>query len=263
MTEIKNKIFTGQATNGVKDYSELSKIVQETFFDYLVKDVKIENGWKVLDIGCGTGNNSFKLSQMVGEQGKIVAIDPIKDRITEANSSYSSPNLHFYEGSAKDVTKFGSDFDLVVAATVIHWIPPQERQEVFQGIMQTMKEGAQFIFNMTKKDTFNMIPILAKIKTNPYKGGNYWPVPEIKDIEQLASNSGYRDVQVKEQEMVQRLPSLDQYLRWAASSFHTRDYDQTLKELRDVCQNEDVSCLYDKDGHLVYKQKYFFAYCRK
>ena len=134
--------FRSQTKSGVKDYLELSKIIQEKLFDTLVRDVKIEKGWKILDVGCGTGNNSFKLSQMVGEQGNVVAIDPIKDRIAEAKSSYSSPSLSFHEASGKEVAKFGNDFNLSVASTVVHWIPPTDRKEIFEGIRKTLKEGS-------------------------------------------------------------------------------------------------------------------------
>ncbi|XP_066932413.1 arsenite methyltransferase-like [Clytia hemisphaerica] len=257
-------IIRNQNEIGVKEYLNLSKIIQEKLFDYLVKDIKIENGWKVLDIGCGTGNNSFKLSQMVGEQGKVVAIDPIKDRITEANSSYNSPNLHFYEGSANDVARFGSDFDLVVMSTVVHWIPREDRKETFEGIRQTLKEGGSFVFNMNKQNTLNMIPITSKL--NPggeYLGGNYYPGISTNELIELGQNSGFTTAQVKENRESLTVPSVEDYIRWAACSIHTLNYEETLQKFRKICEEEDISCLYNSEGQVAYEETNFFGHFQK
>ncbi|XP_066932414.1 demethylmenaquinone methyltransferase-like [Clytia hemisphaerica] len=257
--------FRYQTKSGVKDYLELSKIIQEKLFDTLVKDIKIENGWKVLDIGCGTGNNSFKLSQMVGEQGKIVAIDPIKDRISEAKSSYISPNLSFHEASGKEVTKFGSDFDLAVASTVVHWIPREDRKGIFEGIRQTLKEEGSFVFNMTKQNTINMMPISEKLNPDgEYLGGNYFPGISTDELIELGLNSGFTNVQVREERVSIPLPSVDHYLRWYACSIHTRNYEETLQKVREICEKEDItSCVYDSEGRVAYEQTYFFGYFQK
>lgn len=42
----------------------------------LVRHWKIGPGWRVLELGCGQGDCTTVLASAVGEQGKIVAVDP-------------------------------------------------------------------------------------------------------------------------------------------------------------------------------------------
>ena len=97
-------------------------------------------------IGCGTGNNSFKLSKIFGEEGMAVAIDPIKERTYKAYGSLST-NLEFAEGDASDCWKFGIDFDLLA---------DQEREEAFTGILKCMKPNALFAFCTAASGNHNM-----------------------------------------------------------------------------------------------------------
>ena len=106
-------MFTSQKKSGVDDYQSLCKLVQGPSFDTLMKLLNIDiKGFKVIDIGCGTGNNSSKLSKMVGDQGQVVGIDPIKDRIQKAEEVYGTSNLIFKSGgTAKDSWHFGTNFN--------------------------------------------------------------------------------------------------------------------------------------------------------
>ena len=120
-------VFTHQAEPGAVDYQVLSESMQGKIFESLIEKIDIKEGFKIIDIGCGTGNNSFKLSKIVGDEGMVVAIDPIKERIDKAKEIYgsSSTNLEFAEGGASDCYKFGMDFDLAVSSNVLHFIPEQ------------------------------------------------------------------------------------------------------------------------------------------
>ena len=47
----------------------------------LLSKVKVPLGGLVLDLGCGTGHFATVLSELVGPEGKVVAIDPDTERI--------------------------------------------------------------------------------------------------------------------------------------------------------------------------------------
>lgn len=46
----------------------------------LLNRVGVHPGWRCLDVGCGTGDVTFEIARMVGEDGKVVGldIDPVK-----------------------------------------------------------------------------------------------------------------------------------------------------------------------------------------
>lgn len=256
-------MFTSQQSAGVSDYQDLSKLIQEKTFDKLVENVNIKKGFKIIDIGCGTGNNSFKLSKLVGVEGKVVATDPIKERIEKSKALYESSNLHFEVAFGSECPKFGTDFDLAVSSTVLHWIPQEQKLPTFKGIFDSLNDGSEFIFNTIKLNTFNLSPISSKLSSSNSTMSNYHPSTQA-ELESLAREAGFKQVDIKEVEVVIPLPSVDHYLRWYACSVHVENYDATLKELREVEKtDEDLAHLHDEKGQVVYKHTYFYGYCKK
>src|SRR5215510_9350057 len=58
-------------------------------FEYL--DVK--PGDSILEVGCGAGDDSLALAQMVGPTGRVVGIDAGEDMISEAKKRAENSNL--------------------------------------------------------------------------------------------------------------------------------------------------------------------------
>jgi len=74
-----------------------------------------------LEVGCGTGNRTLKLAHKVGLGGNVIAIDPIHQRIIEAEENNNAKNINYSVAYGKDAVSFGGGrFDLVVAGTVMH-----------------------------------------------------------------------------------------------------------------------------------------------
>ena len=69
--------------------------------DFIKTDVCPKAEDVILDLGCGTGELSAKLAELVGPEGMVIGVDPDKERIQLAKESYSQiENLSFVEGSA-------------------------------------------------------------------------------------------------------------------------------------------------------------------
>ena len=256
-------MFTHQAETGAAAYETLSGPMQGKIFDSLMEKVYIKKGFKIVDIGCGTGNNSFKLSKMVGDEGMVVAIDPIKERINKAKEVYGSiSNLCFKEGCAKESWKFGTDFDLAVSTTVLHWVPEHKRKEAFEGIYQSLKPDSLFIFDAVRSHNHNFVFILEKISCYRQFLENNFPLSK-EDAERILAEVGFQDVSVREVDICIPFPNLDDYLRWIACSLHVINYTQILEELRELCSGADLTSLYDDKGQILHKHEYIFGYCRK
>ncbi len=66
-------------------------------------------GDKVLEAGCGHGEDAKKISDIVGEQGLVAAIDASHKVINEAQRRYTKDNIHYSVMSVKDL-KFEDNF---------------------------------------------------------------------------------------------------------------------------------------------------------
>ena len=98
-------------------------------------------------LGCGTGELSAYLAELLGPAGKIIGVDPDKERIQLARKSHSDTrNLSFVEGSAANFPGVGSKvYDIVFSNAALHWIPG--KQNAFKNMFESLKVGGNIALN--------------------------------------------------------------------------------------------------------------------
>ena len=133
--------FSYEAAVGYKQSSlSVQKVDGNMFID---ADVCPQAGDAILDLGCGTGELSAYLAELVGPEGKVVAVDPDKERLLLAQQSFGeAKNLSFVEGSASNFPGIDSEsYNIIFSNYVIHWIP--DKQEVFKNMFESLKRGGK------------------------------------------------------------------------------------------------------------------------
>lgn len=92
----------------------------------LVERLGLEQGARVLDVGCGTGRLARWLAERLGPTGSVVGIDPVEHRISVARSHAGS--ARFEVGQAEDLGAFAdASFDAVCLSSVLHWVADKAR----------------------------------------------------------------------------------------------------------------------------------------
>ena len=92
------------------------KVDGETFIEM---DVCSQAGDAILDLGCGTGELSAYLADLVGPEGKVVGVDPDKKRLLLAQQSHGDvKNLSFVEGRASNFQGIGSESYNIIFSNV-------------------------------------------------------------------------------------------------------------------------------------------------
>ena len=84
---------------------------------YIIKHLNLHKGSKDFDVGCGTGYLAKVLADLVGPDGKVVAIHSDVDRLMFARKKYSSTNLEYHEGCAEDL--HGAGYDVIFSKEVL------------------------------------------------------------------------------------------------------------------------------------------------
>jgi trans-aconitate methyltransferase len=103
----------------------------------------------ILDIGCGSGT----LTEKISESGAIVTgIDASPEMIAKAKQAY--PGIEFF---VKDATDFSFDkkFDAVFSNATFHWIKNQ--QQLLQSIYNNLKPGGRLVYEMGAKHNIESI----------------------------------------------------------------------------------------------------------
>jgi SAM-dependent methyltransferase len=97
----------------------------------------INEGEKVLDIGCGAGIDTMVAVMMTGPSGKAVGIDAISEMLEKARVNLSMTelkNISFHEASAENLPFPNREFDVVISNGVLNLVPnkPKALAEVLR-----------------------------------------------------------------------------------------------------------------------------------
>ena len=82
MFDLLEEMANSSSNSAAKEYKQSSLSVQKVDGEMFIQtDVCPQAGDAILDLGCGTGELSAYLAELVGPEGKVVAVDPDKERI--------------------------------------------------------------------------------------------------------------------------------------------------------------------------------------
>ena len=91
-----------------------------------------------LDVGCGTGAFTELILKNCAPE-KVVAIDPSPQQVEHARKTITAPQADFRAGTAVYLPFRIGEFDVVVSALVIHFIP--DRPKAFREMLRVTKPG--------------------------------------------------------------------------------------------------------------------------
>jgi trans-aconitate methyltransferase len=133
-------------------------------------------GERILDVGCGTGELTAKLSH---EDCDVVGLDSSPDMIREAREANPQPT---YVNESITEYRPSNLFDAVLSNAALHWI--QQPDRALRSINQCLKPGGRFIAEMGVRGNVQTIrnalhEELSAIGYNPSELDPwYFPEPE-------------------------------------------------------------------------------------
>lgn len=110
-------------------------------------------GCTVLDLGCGTGRDTFLCSKLVGPGGRVIGLDMTEEQLTVGRRhlaaqtqrfGFDLPNVEFRQGYIEDLRGAGlgdASVDVVISNCVINLSPDKPR--VFREILRVLKPGGE------------------------------------------------------------------------------------------------------------------------
>jgi ubiquinone/menaquinone biosynthesis C-methylase UbiE len=119
----------------------------------LLKALKIEAGSSVVDIGAGSGYYSFRLSPLVGEKGKVYAVDIQKEMLEIIKKRMKKDNVSNIEtvlGEEADPKLADESIDAILMVDVYHEFA--KPYEMTQKMVKCLKPGGRLIFVEFRKE---------------------------------------------------------------------------------------------------------------
>lgn len=110
------------------------------FFDYAA----IKEGYKVLDLGSGSGMDTFLAALKVGEKGSVAGLDMTDEQLEKAERlrhQYGFTNVSFHKGYIEELPFEDNSFDVVISNGVINLCP--DKSKVFKEVGRVLKPGGR------------------------------------------------------------------------------------------------------------------------
>ncbi len=148
----------------------------------LLRGIGVAKGMVFVDIGCGAGFFSIPAAEMVGEGGKVYAVDvnpAFLEEVEKRASALGLKNVVLKAASAEEAILFDSRADIVFFANAFHDFEDKER--VLANSMRMLKQGGETVDLDWKK-------------TNTTHGPPLWKRLPEKEVERLMSVVGFRAI---------------------------------------------------------------------
>lgn len=147
---LRNKdYFNSKATSWDSQVNhDMSKV------QHIMDLIGIREGDHVLDVGTGTGVTIPVLRSLVGDQGKITAIDEAEKMIEVAQSKYNHPNVEFVVGDVLGTTFQNHSFDGIVCYSMFPHFE-NKRIAVITLAKLLKKNGKLVICHSQSRDAIN------------------------------------------------------------------------------------------------------------
>lgn len=162
-----NPLLSSEGISLAKEYQNNSNFQWNSALESLNK-IFLSPSDKVLDVGCGNGKITAYIANQV-PNGIVVGLDISKDMLTFANTTFSSNNIIYMSGNAKNLP-FEKQFDKVVSFNTIHWVV--EQKQALQSLVEALKPGGTLLLVTPGKTESNLGTRAEKLiqtdKWSPY-----------------------------------------------------------------------------------------------
>lgn len=128
-----------------------------------LKAVGVEGGQIVLDFGCGEGHYAIPAAEVVGERGKIYAVDKDKQALNQLVQLIKKNNIKNIE-VIKEESKTSlesNSVDFILCYDVVHYI--KSRKSIYHEFHRVLKSKG--IFSLYPKHHKNDYPLMELAHT--------------------------------------------------------------------------------------------------
>ena len=242
------------------DYSNISK-TYDNYRSYnrsqiqqLIRFGKLENGMRILDVGCGTGNLSTQFKGCI--KAESIGIDKSFQMLKKAKAKA----LQVLCADVNYYLPFNDhSFDAIIGAYVIHHI--KNRLTLIAECFRILRDTGSLIFLTSSHDQLERLhpvikeffPSLIELDKERF--------PDISELDYFFKTAGFRNIK-HEELIVNKIPIdmtyLDKVKNKFVSTFHLlpeNEFNKGIEELEAFIKSNEEPVYRDWCGTMVYGEK--------
>ncbi|MDQ3819945.1 MAG: methyltransferase domain-containing protein, partial [Acidobacteriota bacterium] len=182
-------------------------------FEDLFGLIKVREGMRVVDLGCGTGELTRRLADRL-QGSDVLGVDSSAEMLRRAREQ-ERDGLRFEQASIQEVE---GEWDLVFSHAAIHWI--DDHRSLVPRLLSLVSPGGQLAVQLPSNHTHPTHTLIREIALEEpfrsYLGG--WnrasPVLEINEYAELLHACGATEITVFEKVYPSLLENSDAMAEW-------------------------------------------------
>ena len=211
---------------------------------------------KVLDLGCGDGILTQKISKLV-QNGCVLGIDASKGMI-EIAQELSKDNLAFQLMDINEID-YNSEFDIVFSNAALHWI--KNHDNLLKNVYKAIKLNGFIRFNFAGDgNCSNFYQVVKEVMAYPKFKEKFkmfewpWYMPKIQEYKVLVEKFKFKEIKVwgenadryfsSSEEMTKWIdqPSIVPFLKYLDEKEKTEFRDIVVRKMINVTKQDDGTC---------------------
>lgn len=188
----------------------IGSFIQQTFSDIFIQDFPFNINDNLLDIGCGDGSYTIKISNQI-RHGNITAIDVSSSMLKIANSRPQTyNNIQFSQKNILDIN-YKDKFSAITALWSLQWVI--DLNSAFNNIYHALHKNGRFFAIMPQYNGIYMRAFYAVKNSQKFKSLEQFKIPvpgyTLEEIKQILDNLNFKSLRCEYKEHHLELPSLD------------------------------------------------------
>ena len=210
-----------------------------------VERLRLRRGAHVLDVCCGSGASALPAAQVVGPEGKVIAVDLAGDLLKLGQAKAQTAGLQNVEFRHGDMTGLGfpdRHFDAAVCVFGIFFVPDMETQVA--ELWRMVRRGGQLAINTWGARFWSpayeiWLEAVRRVRPDLYSAFNPWDrITTPEAVRALLHDGGAQNVKVAAEDGYQVLRTPEDFWTMALGSGLRWTIDQMGAELAHEVKHE-------------------------
>ena len=173
----------------VDEWDKMFTAEELELLEFLIDSFDFRKGYKVADLGCGTGVMFDIIRRRIGPEGIIVGVDFCSRMLEKARMNFPFDNIYTVDGDVEDLPLKSGAFDIALTFAAFAHFSNQKR--AMEESARILKPGGQFY-------VIHLVSSSELEEEHHQMGGPIAEdrLPAREDMMQLFVDGGFTDVKI-------------------------------------------------------------------